>query len=265
MKRFRIINYEIPLDREKYHPSQKIRIVFLSDLHNQVYGEANDILLKKIEEQKPDLIAVAGDLLTSDGKENEWIALELMKALGEKYPVYYANGNHECRMKQKPEIYGERYQNYASELRSYGVHLLENEAEDLMLYGVPIRIYGLEISLKYYQRFSQEKLTEEEIHQSLGFCDRERYTLLLAHNPMCFSAYAEWGADLTFSGHLHGGFLRIPLIGGVISPQCVLFPKYDRGLFEVEGHKLIVGAGIGTHSKIPRLGNPPELVVVDLC
>lgn len=76
--------------------------------------------------------------------------------------------------------------------------------------------------------------------------------MLLAHNPMFFSVYKEWGADLTFSGHLHGGYIRIPGIGGVISPQFQLFPKYDRGIFEEEGHTLCVSAGLGDHTISPR-------------
>lgn len=81
---------------------------------------------------------------------------------------------------------------------------------------------------------------------------------------MFFDAYEEWGADLTMSGHLHGGFFRLPVLGGVISPQFVLFPEYDKGVFEKNGHHMVVSAGAGSHSRLPRIGNPRELVVVEL-
>ncbi|MFQ9393868.1 MAG: hypothetical protein ACLR2E_06790 [Lachnospiraceae bacterium] len=88
----------------------------------------------------------------------------------------------------------------------------------------------------YFSRFNRKIPSLEELKSHLGEKDPETETVLLAHNPMFFSVYKEWGADLTFSGHLHGGYIRIPGIGGVISPQFQLFPKYDRGIFEEEGH-----------------------------
>ncbi|NBH98147.1 hypothetical protein D7Y41_14660 [Anaerotruncus sp. 1XD22-93] len=72
------------------------------------------------------------------------------------------------------------------------------------------------------------------------------------------------GADLTLSGHLHGGFQRLLFLGGIVSPQCVPFPRYDRGIFMKNGRYMAVSVGLGSHSRIPRIGNPTELVVLDL-
>ena len=80
-----------------------------------------------------------------------------------------------------------------------------------------------------------------------------------------FDAYAGWGADLTLSGHIHGGIVRIPGIGGVISTSYrLVFPKYDGGYYEQNQKKMIVSRGLGSHTIPVRLFNPAELVVIDL-
>ena len=86
----------------------------------------------------------------------------------------------------------------------------------------------------------------------------------LAHNPIYFDSYAWWGADLTVSGHLHGGIIRIPGIGGIITPQAKLFPRYDAGQFKKNGKNLVVSRGLGTHTVNIRIFNPAELSVIRL-
>ena len=81
---------------------------------------------------------------------------------------------------------------------------------------------------------------------------------------MHFGTYRSWGADLTVSGHLHGGYVRLPGIGGIVSPQMRPFPKYDRGLYEEYGQYLAVSAGLGDHHMPVRIGNPRELVVLHI-
>ena len=92
----------------------------------------------------------------------------------------------------------------------------------------------------------------------------EGYTILLAHNPNYFDVYADWGADLSLSGHIHGGMIRLPLIGGVLSPETLLFPKYDAGVFENGAAKMILSRGLGRGRMGIRLFNPPEVVSITL-
>jgi predicted MPP superfamily phosphohydrolase len=96
----------------------------------------------------------------------------------------------------------------------------------------------------------------------IGESSREDYQLLIAHNPLYIKNYAEWGADLVLSGHLHGGMMRLPGIGGVLSPQAKFFPKYDAGQYHYQKSQLIVSRGLGSHSIMPRIFNIPELVYV---
>ena len=108
------------------------------------------------------------------------------------------------------------------------------------------------------------RLTLPEMCGYLQRPEKEVFSLLIAHNPMDFPVYAAWGADLVVSGHLHGGCVRLPLLGGVVSPQLRLFPKYDRGEFALGKSRMVVGAGLGEHGIGIRLGNPRELPVIKL-
>ena len=78
--------------------------------------------------------------------------------------------------------------------------------------------------------------------------------------PLLLDSYAGWGADLVLCGHVHGGLVRLPFLGGVLSPERKFFPKYDKGLYEKDGTKMYVSGGIGK----PRLCNPPEINLIHL-
>ena len=98
----------------------------------------------------------------------------------------------------------------------------------------------------------------------VGKANRDRFQILLAHNPVYFEEYARWGADLVLSGHVHGGIVRLPFLGGVISPAFTLFPKYDGGKFERGDSTMLLGRGLGTHTLPVRMWNPGEIVLVTL-
>ena len=141
---------------------------------------------------------------------------------------------------------------------------LKNSCERIDLQKMPITVWGLELPWQCYRRFRKNELTAGQITELLGARDEGRYNILLAHNPVYFEAYAAWGAELTPAGHLHGGVIRLPYSGGVVTPQFRLFPKYDRGIFKRRGKLLVVSAGLGSHSIPIRINNPPELVVLDI-
>ena len=157
------------------------------------------------------------------------------------------------------------YADYTESLRELGVVFLENEKTAFEAAGLSMDIYGFELEEFYYQKFCWADLQEEELERILGKPDEEHYNILLAHNPVHFHAYARWGADLTVSGHLHGGIIRIPGVGGVITPQARLFPRYDAGYFRWMDKDLVVSRGLGTHTINLRIFNPAELSVIRLC
>ena len=237
--------------------------VFLSDLHNQVYGVNNCRLIDAVKKESPNLILIGGDMLVGKNGHSYEPALVCVKELVKIAPVYYANGNHEARMKLKPEKYDQSYALYREKLLEFGVHLLENEST--VLYDdSKVRLTGLEIPLECYTHLKRREMPGGAIKERIGERDPEAFQVLLAHNPSYMKEYLAWGADLILSGHLHGGMVRIPGIGGVIGPDFVLFPKYSGEMRRVGGQTVIVSKGLGTHTIHIRLFNPAEIVVMSL-
>lgn len=238
------------------------RAVVLSDLHNKRYGKDNERLLAAIRLQEPDFIFIAGDILTAKPKASMEPALQLLRALAAEYPVYYANGNHEHRLKLYPKVYGSMASRYREALKEIGIRPMVNSHASLPEYG--IEVYGSEIDAYYYKRFRLGRMVPEYLTGLLGQAPRDAYTVLLAHNPDYFPQYAAWGADLTLSGHVHGGVARVPFWGkGVIAPTWHLFPKYDGGVFQEGGAVMVLSRGLGTHTIPVRVFNPAELWVVE--
>lgn len=240
------------------------RIAMLCDLHNNEIGKKNEILLDAIRKQNPDLILIGGDMLTGKPNEKFDVPLELLKVLIKEYPIYYALGNHEYRLKIYPKKYGTMYDTYMNEVKSMGVHVLHNERILIEINGGRFWIFGLEIDRKYYNRLDHIDMDKSYLERELDAPPEDEFTVLLAHNPAYFPVYADWGADLVLSGHNHGGMIRIPMVGGLISPQMTLFPKYDLGEFKEDNSTMILSSGLGSHTIKLRVFNPPQLVIVDV-
>lgn len=258
---FRIRTYEIKTERLKGLKGQK-KIVFLSDLHGHVYGESNKQLVEAISREHPDYILVGGDMLVGKVGQGYEKAVDFMKQLPSICPVYYANGNHEQRMKEKPHIYGTIYKEYVQQLRASGIHMLENASVKLMFEEAKVQISGIEIPLQCYEHVSRKTVTTEDIRRRIGEAKKDCFQILLAHNPVYVESYKKWGADVILSGHLHGGIVRIPGVGGVITPQIALFPKYSGEMREEQGVHTIVSRGLGTHTVNVRFCNMAEVVSI---
>lgn len=261
-----LVTEEYWIASEKIHGQGKA-IVFLTDLHNKEFGEENSRLLETVRKVKPDAVLFGGDgMVAKRGNSDVRIPLALLTELAKEFPVYCGNGNHESRMLWKSEIYGETYENYRTALENAGIRYLSNEAADL---DSDIRIYGLDLPKSAYLPRSGE-IPEGLLKETMGEPDPEKFCLLLAHSPLFFEEYAAWGADLTLSGHFHGGTIRLPLVGGVMTPQYQFFYPRCAGYFELPGKgreksRMIVGRGLGTHSINIRLNDKPQVVVVRLC
>lgn len=263
MKRFVTSYYDIK--SEKIHKEWKdIRIVMLSDFHNNSYGLDMDALQSAIVKLSPDYIMVAGDMYNGDARCDNKRACRFLTFLAAKFPVYYGLGNHEYRTMIYPDRYPQKYEEFEKMIRDTGIVLLKNESISLKRGKETIRIHGLMIDASFYKKWKPKAMPDDYIAGLLGKPDAGEYNILLAHHPNYFAQYAGWGADLVFSGHVHGGMARIPGIGGVIAPNYRLFPKYDRGKFTEGASTMILSAGIGTHTINIRPFNPAEIVVVDI-
>ena len=257
--RFVVRHYSLRDQRIK----KPVKAVVLADLHNKRYGKENECLLQAIDEIRPDMILIAGDILTAKPKASLETAVDLLTKLAGKYPIYYGNGNHEHRLKLYPENYGDMAERYEETLQKIGIRRLVNEHTVLEESG--ICIYGSEIDKLYYKRFGIQPMDPEYLKSLLGQPSAEKYTILIAHNPDYFPKYADWGADLVLAGHVHGGMVRVPIWGkGVVSPNVRLFPKYDGGEFTLGKTRMLLSRGLGMHTIPIRLFNPGEVLEVDL-
>ena len=253
--------------------SSKIReektLVFLSDLHDQEFGQDNEVLMEAISREKPDLILIGGDMMVARKKEKRGQradhaadkAWKLVRRLAKDHPVIYGNGNHEQRMARDRTIYGNAFEDYDRRLEEAGVVYLSDRN---ILIGEDLAVGGLNISEKYYEKRTKARMGADYVEARLGKAETERFQILLAHSPLYFDAYGEWGADLTFSGHFHGGTVRLPFVGGLMTPQFQFFYPRCAGIFQEKGKWMIVSRGLGTHSIRIRFCNKPQVVVVRL-
>lgn len=248
--------------------SSKIRsdrtLVFLSDLHNNTFGPDNQRLIQAVDQVRPDGVLIGGDMMVVKGQRDTRVPLALIQNLVSRYPVYYGNGNHENRMVWERGTYGSLYETYRDRLKAMGVHYLEDSQE---AFGEDLVIGGVDLDERYYQKFLFSRppaMKSAYLERKLGRPDPRAFTILLAHSPLYFSAYADWGADLVLSGHFHGGTIRLPFLGGVMTPQYQFFLPWCAGEFTRGKSRMIVSRGLGTHSINIRLNNRPQLVVIRL-
>lgn len=262
LRDFRVTKYRICSQKLNGIKREK-KIIFLSDLHNRMYGEENERLLESIRNQHPDLILIGGDMLVrKDGNSYDKTVHFLAKLPG-ICPVYCANGNHEQKIKELPDKYEQSYEEYKKALTASGIHMLENASETVKLDEVPVKLSGLEIPLGAYARFGKKELSLKEITDRIGE-HGDDYQILLAHHPGYMKEYLAYGADLILGGHYHGCVVQLPGIGGVISTNFTLFPKYSGGIYPEGEQTAVVSRGLGTHSVPLRLWNWPELIVLEL-
>lgn len=241
--------------------SGKMTVVFLTDLHDKEFGKNNERLIRAIEEEQPDAVLVGGDMIVAKTKGDTSTVLKLLSALAEKYPVYCGNGNHEGRLRRETGVYGTAYREYRRKLAQMGVTYLSDAhvrlSEDIVLYGVDL--------LPQHYTHGTPKMEPGFLERVLGRPEPEKFHLLLAHSPVFFEEYARWGADLTLAGHFHGGTIRLPLLGGLMTPQYQFFYPWCAGIFSRdEDRRMIVGRGLGTHSINIRFNDKPQVVVVKI-
>jgi len=220
--------------------------VQVSDLHNKEFGKNQSRLLRIVSKQAPDIIIVTGDLIDSN-HPNIDKAMEFIEGAVKIAPVYYITGNHELWFKQ--------YEALKGRIETAGAVILDNEICDITNeHGETIKIIGLDDGSIYSNKL-------EELMKDIGYSD---FSILLSHQPEAFEYYCESEVDLVFSGHAHGGQIRLPFVGGLVAPNQGFFPKYTSGLYLKDLTTMVVSRGLG-NSIIPiRLFNRPEVVTVKL-
>lgn len=225
-----------------------MRIVQVSDLHDALFGKEQEALVQKVKAAKPDAIFLTGDLVDSN-RYNLEQSLQAVRQFVELADVYYVLGNHEVATNKVNEIY--------EVLSSLGVHVMADESTVLERNGERLAIIGIEDPL-------MGKSTDEMLEIATASVPQDMFKLLLAHRPEMFDEYVAKSIDLVFSGHAHGGQIRIPGIGGLFAPGQGLLPTYTVGIYEKNKTSMVVSRGLGNSSVPYRIFNLPEIVVVQL-
>ncbi|MCG7346062.1 metallophosphoesterase [Sporosarcina sp. ACRSL] len=244
---------EIESDRipESFH---HFRIVQLSDIHDSEFGENNAELVNKVKQLSPDVIFITGDFIDRNRYDLAH-SLEIVKQLQDVAPFYFVTGNHEISTNDTEHI--------KSELTSFGVHVLTNESVIVDKgNGEKIAVGGIEDPLS--SNLDEKEYVERAIDKAFNDVQGDIYRILLSHRPEQFNVYVDRQIDLVFSGHAHGGQIRIPGIGGLLAPGQGWFPTYTSDVHEKDGTAMVVSRGLG-NSLVPiRVFNQPEVIVVTL-
>lgn len=243
-------NYIITSDKIN---KEDLNIILIADLHSTIYKNNQKQLIDMVTSQKPDLILLAGD-----------IADDIVPILGTKLfldgvkdiaPMYYVKGNHE---------YWSKNTDYIDDVfKSYGVNILSDNYIQTSVKDIKLIIAGVEDPDRtiYKDKNYDQSKSMEDAFKNLP----DGYKILLAHRPEKIEEYLKYPFDLVVSGHAHGGQARIPFImNGLIAPHQGLFPKYAGGVYKHDNLSHVVSRGLSVNPKLPRIFNPPEIVVIKI-
>lgn len=251
------------------------KIVQVSDLHNARFGKDQSKLIAAIRSARPDMIAITGDLFHTAHRENAYSFLEQAAKLA---PCYYVSGNHEQR-------FSDYFTAIKPQLERLGARVLDDERVTVTRGAADITVIGL-ADPTFHNTVPPELLTEEKLSRLTSA--RDGFTVLLSHRPELFDVYKRNNISLAFTGHAHGGQVRIPFLRrGLFAVHQGWLPKYTEGIF-VEDHTnmslyradgvrksgtielpddcsvMVISRSLGNSTVYPKVNDPPELVVVEL-
>lgn len=233
-----------------------LKIMHLSDLHDATFGKTQTRLIQQVKNEKPDVIFFTGDFIDSNRYKLER-SLKLIDGIKEIAPVYYVLGNHEVATNRTKEI--------IQSLQLRGVHVLQNEQRHIRIKSDSLVIAGIDDPLMNgLEHKTEETIINENIEKALADSEPTSFRILLSHRPEFLSVYAKHKIDVVFSGHAHGGQIRIPFLGGVLSPGQGIFPKYTSGVIKKQKTSVVISRGLGNSIMPFRILNLPEIVVVTL-
>lgn len=225
------------------------KVVLIADTHSCDYGANHEEIIDKLEDIKPDLIFLSGDIIDDDLPMDR--GFSLVENIAKRFPSYYVTGNH--------EIWSEKYEYIKKTIASFGVRVLSGDVANLNLNGTFINIFGIDDPDIGEEIYNNEcKIIKKAEKGELNF--------LLAHRPERAFDYIDMGVDYVFSGHAHGGQWHIPFLleGGLFAPNQGFLPKYTKGIYQVGKLQMIVSRGLNREStRVPRFYNPPEIVVIN--
>ena len=249
VREYTILSSKIPADKS-------VCIVHLSDLHSTIFGENQKDLIKAIQDANPDFIVMTGDI--ADDKIPITGTKQLLLHASDIAPMFYVTGNH--------EFWSGRIGEIRSLFKSYGVIILENNYLELVTAdNVPLVVGGMDDpETSYFEKFGLNWSDTLRVISS-PYWNSNRFSILLSHRPERMEDYKSIPIDLVLSGHAHGGQIRIPpFLNGIYAPQQGLFPRYVGGIYTYDTFTHIISRGLADTSWLPRIFNPPEMVVIHI-
>ncbi|WP_241964577.1 metallophosphoesterase [Paraliobacillus zengyii] len=219
----------VHIQTKKIPKGSSFSILQLSDIHNKVFINNNEMFINKVSKINADVIVLTGDLIDRKTKELVHVFHLVEKLIAINPRVYFVSGNHEWDNPKREELF--------NGLRNRGVILLDNKSRTITLANTRLTLIGV------------ADFTTQHADLDLAMQSREQadYTVLLSHAPDISWMLADTPIDVTLSGHTHGGQIRFPFIGGIVAPGQGYFPKLDKGLYPMKNGKYVyVDSGVGT-------------------
>ena len=234
-KKITVSNYTInaPKAGSKFNG---FKIVQISDLQNTRFGKGNKRLIKIIKNLKPDIIVVTGDIVDCH-RTDVYCALNFAHDISSICPSYYVCGNHEG-------VLG-NYEKLCGDLKKAGLTVLNNESvyydddKKIRLTGLTDPYFGYIDDMNGFLKSQIAK-------------DKNAFNIVLSHRPQFIDMYSNSQSDIVFSGHAHGGQIRLPFIGGLLAPDQGMFPKYTNGVHNLKNTKLVISRGLGNSVFSPK-------------
>ena len=246
------------------------RIAQISDLHDAEFGNENERLVSLLSEAEPDIIVITGDFVDRRRTDIE-LSLNVAEKAVEIAPTYFVTGNHEASLSDA------EYDRLKNGLIAAGVIVLENETVTIEKNGNKITLAGVNDPIFSKNRDSSvidEETTEDPyidnrimdatLSALMSTVSDTEYTVLLSHRPEVFDVYVDHNIDLVIAGHLHGGQVRLPFVGGFYTPNQGFFPEIIDGLYTEDDTNMVVSRGLGNSAFPLRVNNRPEVVIIEL-
>ncbi|MPM11632.1 hypothetical protein SDC9_57980 [bioreactor metagenome] len=244
--RFIVQNYVIEDERI----TDDIRIVVVSDLHSALYGANQSDIIKAIAQADPAAVLLDGDIFHHNGSNKN--AVTLLNALADRFQCYFILGNHEYQTKQIDSV--------KEQIEEAGIRILDGDSVAITAGNTTVLLYGID------DGHGGKAKQLAELARAGKERDDGEYSILAIHVPNDVKNILPLGFDLMLSGHTHGGQFRIPgVLNGLYAPGQGMFPTYGGGRYDFGKQTLIISRGLAKVPYwLPRVFNPPELVVVTL-
>ncbi|WP_449354287.1 metallophosphoesterase [Virgibacillus natechei] len=235
----------VAFNSNKVQANSEFRILQISDLHNKIFGDNNEKLIETIENMNADIVVLTGDLIdrSTDDFNDIFNLIETITAAYEN--VFFVSGNHEWG--------SAHYEELLNGLQERNVTILNNKSEQIVVNQVPVNIVGIDDS----------STNQENIDEAFAGINGEYHTILLSHSPGIIEKYDTIPADLILSGHTHGGQVRMPFIGAIVTPGEGLFPYFEKGIYKLgQNRHLYIDSGLGTSVAPIRFLNQSQLSLI---